>query len=80
MGSRFYILYQEKGIPYTLVSTNHYADFVDGWRSADPKLYNKFMYSLILESYGYFYGVQSATEAAKGRGKDHKDIIDNKRK
>lgn len=74
------ILYQEKGIPYTLVSTNNYGAFVDGWRSENAEMYNKFMYSLILESYGYFYGVQSATEAARGKGKDHKNIIDNKRR
>lgn len=74
------ILYQEKGIPYTLVSVNNYGAFVDGWRSKDPGLYNKLMYSLILESYGYFYGNQSTNDAMLGKRNTEKIILANKRK
>ena len=56
-------MYQEKGMPYTLVSVDDYGSFVDGWRSKDVDLYNKFMYKLILDSYNYFYGNQSVNEA-----------------
>jgi len=74
------ILYQEKGLPYTLVSIDNYGNFVDGWRSNDCDLYNKIMYSLILDSYSYFYGNQSVNDAVNSRSKSEKIINANRGK
>ena len=74
------ILYQEKGIPYILVSQENYGAFVDGWRSHNTDCYNKMMYSLILDSYSYFYGNQSVNEVVNARSKSEKIINANRKK
>ena len=74
------ILYQEKGIPFVLLSTKEWDNYVDAWSSDDVNVYNNFMRKRILESYSYFYGNQSASDAVLGKRNSEKIILANKRK
>ena len=74
------ILFQEKGLPYILVSQNDYGAFVDGWRSPNTDSYNKTIYSLILDSYSYFYGHQSVNEAVNTKTQSERIINANRHK
>lgn len=74
------ILYQEKGIPFVLLSPKEWDNYVDAWSSNDVNDYNNFMHKRILESYNYFYGNQSTTDAVVGRRNSEKIILANKKK
>jgi len=71
------ILYQEKGIPFVLLPVSLWNDYVDAWKSDDIKDYNDLMNRLIVESYGYFYGNQTANEAVISKSKSEKIITAN---
>lgn len=71
------ILYQEKGIPFVLLPVSLWNEYVDAWRSDDIKNYNNLMHRLIIESYSYFYGNQTANEAVISKSKSKKIITAN---
>ena len=73
------ILYQEKGLPYVLVPVKEWDNYVDAWSSEKEGMYNSLMQRLILESYNYFYGVQSVGNALKGKVDGHKLINANRK-
>jgi len=74
------LLYQEKGIPFVLLSIKEWDNYVDAWSSDDVNDYNNFMHKRILESYSYFYGDQSASDVFLGKRNSEKIILANKRK
>lgn len=71
------ILYQEKGMPFVLLPVSLWNEYVDAWRSDDIKDYNNLMHRLIVESYSYFYGNQTANEAVLSKSKNKKIITAN---
>ena len=73
------ILYQEKGLPYVLLPIQEWNNYVDAWSNDDISVYNEMMHRLILESYNYFYGVQSVGKALKGKDDGTKLINANRK-
>jgi len=74
------ILYQEKGIPYVIVPVKDWDNYVDAWSSDNLEIYNRMMNRLVIDSYQYFYGKQSVSEAVRNRDNGKKIITENRRK
>ena len=71
------LLYQEKGIPFVLLPPSTWDEYVDAWSSDNTDKYNNLMNRLILDSYSYFYGDQSVSEAVITKNQTEKIINAN---
>ena len=71
------ILYQEKGIPYVIIPVKDWDNYVNAWSKNTIEDYNSMMNRLVIDSYKYFYGNQSANDAAFNKVTGQKIITNN---